>query len=139
MVSPRRLCALALGGVLVAAAWPKLVDPPGFAQILYHYRLFPEVLRHGLALGVPWLELWMGLALLTGRGGTGAARLALLLMLAFAAAIGINLWRGNPIDCGCFGAGPVRSAAEKLTAMRWEILRDLAFATLALPLWRPRP
>lgn len=137
-MSVRRLCAWALGLVLLAAAWPKLVDPPGFAQILFHYRLFSEPIRHGLALVVPWLELWMGLALLTGRGATGAARLALLLMLAFAAAIGINLLRGNPIDCGCFGAGPVRSAAEKLAAMRWEILRDLAFAVLALPLWRPR-
>ena len=137
-MSFRRLCALALGAVLLAAAVPKLLDPPGFAQVLFHYRLFPEGIRHALALGVPWLEFWMGLALLTGKGETGAARLALPLMLAFAGAIGINLLRGNPIDCGCFGTGPVRTAAEKLAAMRWEVLRDLAFALLALPPGRPR-
>lgn len=135
----RRLCAVLLGGVLLAAAWPKLADPPGFAQILFHYRLFPEALRHGLALVVPWLELWMGLALITGLGRTAAARMTLPLMLAFAAAIGINLGRGNPIDCGCFGAGPALSAAEKLVAMKWEILRDLAFAALTLPLLKRRP
>ena len=135
----RNLCALTLGAVLLAAAIPKLLDPPGFAQVLFHYQLFPEAVRHALALGVPWLELWMGLALITGRGRTGAARLALGLMLAFATAIGINLLRGHAIDCGCFGAGPARTAAEKLTSMRWEVLRDLLFAALALPLWRPEP
>lgn len=134
----RRICALTLGCVMLAAAWPKVVDPPGFAQTLYNYRLLPEALRHGVALVLPWLELWMGLALVTGKGECGAARWALLLMLGFAAAIGLNLWRGNPIDCGCFGEGPVRSAAEKLVAMRWEIFRDLAFAALAIPLLKPR-
>ncbi len=135
----RRLCAFALGLVMLAAAWPKLVDPPGFAQILFHYRLLPEATRHALALTLPWLELWIGLALITGRGECGAARVAFVLMLAFTAAIGINLLRGNPIDCGCFGAGPVRTAAEKLVAMKWEILRDLAFAALAAPLLKLRP
>ncbi|HJV91801.1 MAG TPA: MauE/DoxX family redox-associated membrane protein [Holophagaceae bacterium] len=134
-----RICALALGLVMLAAAWPKLLDPPGFAQTLYHYRLLPEGLRHPLALVLPWLELWIGLALLSGRAMSAAARWTFVLMLAFAAAIAINLGRGNPIDCGCFGVGPARSAAEKLTAMRWEILRDLAFAALAFPLLKPRP
>lgn len=138
-MSARRLCALALGAVLLAAALPKLLDPPGFAQVLFHYRLFPEGSRHALALVVPWLELWMGLALISGKGETGAARLTLPLMLAFATAIGINLWRGNPIDCGCFGVGPARTAAEKLAAMRWEVARDLLFAALALPLLRRVP
>jgi hypothetical protein len=138
-VNLRRICALTLGLVMLAAAWPKLMDPPAFAQTLYHYRLLPEGLRHGLALVLPWLELWIGVALVSGRGECGAARWAFLLMLGFAGAIGLNLLRGNPIDCGCFGAGPARSAAEKLVAMRWEIFRDLAFAALALPLLNPRP
>ncbi|HJW34768.1 MAG TPA: MauE/DoxX family redox-associated membrane protein [Holophagaceae bacterium] len=134
----RRLCALALGFILLAAAWPKIADPPGFAQTLFNYRLVPEFLRHGLALVLPWLELWLGVALISGRGECGAARWAFLLMLAFAGAIALNLLRGNPIDCGCFGVGPARTAAEKLVAMRWEVLRDLAFAALALPLLKPR-
>ncbi len=135
----RRICALTLGLVMLAAAWAKIVDPPGFAQTLYNYRLLPEALRHPVALVLPWLELWLGLALVTGQGECGAARWALALMLGFAAAIGLNLVRGNPIDCGCFGVGPARNAAEKLVAMRWEIFRDLAFAALAIPLLKPRP
>ncbi len=135
----RRICALALGVVMLAAAAPKIADPPGFAQALFHYRLIPEALRHGLALTLPWLELWLGVALITGHGETGAARWAFLLMLAFLGAIGINLARGNAIDCGCFGTGPVRTAAEKLRDMKWEMVRDLAFALLALPLLKPRP
>lgn len=134
----RRIFALALGLVMLAAAWPKLIDPPSFAQTLYNFRILPESLRHAVALVLPWLELWIGLALVSGRGESGAARWAFLLMLGFAGAIGLNLLRGNPIDCGCFGEGPVRTAAEKLVAMRWEILRDLAFAALAVPLLKPR-
>ena len=138
-MSLRRICAIALGLVMLAAALPKLLDPPGFAQTLFNYQLLPEALRHAVALGLPWLELWIGLALVSGRGECGAARWTLFLMLAFTGALATNLAKGHAIDCGCFGSGPARSAAEKLVAMRWEVLRDLAFAALAVPLLKPRP
>ncbi len=142
-----RASAWALGVVMVAAAWPKLVDPPAFAQTLYHYRLLSAGLLHPAALVLPWLELLVGLALVLGPGRRGAAMLALALMLLFGGALGLNLARHNPVDCGCFGSsGPPRSPEERLGSLRWALLRDGVLALLALHLLaagregeRPRP
>lgn len=125
--------ALLLAGVLAWAGIAKLADPPGFAQVLYHYRLFPAWSLHPLALVLPWLEVWTALALLVPRFRATGGRMALALLLAFAVGIGINLVRRHPIDCGCFGAAPIsRTDAQRLRDMGWEVARDLVLAGLAL-------
>jgi putative oxidoreductase len=135
-----RLCALVVGAVFLVAAWGKIADPPGFAQALFHYHLVPELLRHPMALALPWLELGCGCALVWsavwGRPSTGAAWWTLGLLGVFVIALGINLWRGNPVDCGCFGTSAPRPAAEVLASMRWTILRDLGLVVLMGPLLR---
>lgn len=137
-----RLCALVVGAVFLWAAWGKIVDPPGFAQSIYHYGLVPEGLRHGLALILPWLEALCGLNLLVSalfaRPAVGAARWTLLLLVVFTGALAINLWRGHPVDCGCFGVSAPKAPAELLREMRWALLRDGVMIALAWPLWRGR-
>ena len=48
---------IALGAIFVAAAWPKLVDPPSFAHMIYNYRILPAGLINISALTMPWVEL----------------------------------------------------------------------------------
>lgn len=122
--------------VLVAAALPKLWDPPAFAQAIHAYQLAPRTLVAPLALGLPWLELLLALGLLLGPFRRIAALWVLGLMLAFTLGLGINLYRGNPVDCGCFGASQPKSRDARLVDMRWAILRDLGLALLALGLLR---
>lgn len=95
---------LAIAGVFLAAAFPKLVDPAGFADKLPNYRVFPDPLVNLIAVVVPPLELLSALALLTGRFYRGGVWLATLLMATFTALIGTILARGIDLDCGCFGA-----------------------------------
>ncbi len=123
---------IALGAVFVAAAWPKLADPPGFAEAIWNYRLAPAWLVHPAALVLPWLELLCGLALILGLWARAAAAWAGTLLLVFVAALSINLARGHPVDCGCFHtqAAP-RPAPERLAGMRWDIARDLGLLLLA--------
>jgi uncharacterized membrane protein YphA (DoxX/SURF4 family) len=130
-----RLSAWILGATFLAAALPKAADPPGFAQALHAYRLVPDSLLAPLALALPWLEAVLALALITGLFRKSAALLALLLLMAFAGALSLNLARGNPVDCGCFqrSAAP-RSAAERLADMRLALGRDGLLALLALHL-----
>lgn len=130
-----RLSAWILGLTFLAAAWPKLADPPAFAQALHAYRLLPEAVLAPLALLLPWLEAILALALISGLARRSAALVALPLLLAFAGALSLNLARGNPVDCGCFGhsANP-RSEAERLADMRLAIARDALLALLALHL-----
>ena len=130
---PLRLSAWILGLTFLAAALPKLADPPGFAEAIHAYRLVPGTLLAPMALFLPWLELLMALALISGLARRGAALLSLLLLLLFMGGIGLNLMQGHPIDCGCFGALPIaRTVTERLGSMRLDLLRDGALALLAL-------
>ena len=123
---------IALGAVFVAAAIPKILDPPAFAHMIYNYRLVPGGLVNALALVMPWIELLAGLALVLGVWRREAALVAGALLVVFLGAIGWNLLRGHGIDCGCFD---VRSAGksrdEQLADMRWVLLRDVGLLVLA--------
>ena len=122
---------IALGAIFVAAALPKIADPPSFAHMIYNYRLVPGAAINALALVMPWVELLVGLALILGVWPRESAALAGLLLLVFMAAITINLARGRAVDCGCFdvkAAGKTRE--EQLTDMRWVLLRDAGMLLL---------
>lgn len=123
---------IALGAVFVAAALPKITDPPAFAHMIYNYRLVPGQIVNVLALVLPWIELVVGLLLILGAWRREAAVVATLLLLVFLGAIGWNLARGHAIDCGCFD---VRSAGKTpdqlLSDMKWVLVRDVGLLLLA--------
>lgn len=116
---------IALGLFFVVAALPKLVDPPSFAHMVHNYRLVPGPLVNLMALGMPWLELLAGLALILGIWTRTSAALVGTLLLVFIGAVSLNLARGNAIDCGCFDVATAnRSVDERLADMRLVVLRD---------------
>jgi uncharacterized membrane protein YphA (DoxX/SURF4 family) len=123
---------IALGAIFVAAALPKITDPPAFAHMIYNYRLVPGGLVNALALVLPWIELVVGILLIVGAWRREAALVATLLLLVFLGAIGWNLARGHAIDCGCFD---VRSAGKTpdqlLSDMKWVLVRDVGLLLLA--------
>ncbi len=117
---------LALGAIFVAAAIPKIVDPPSFAHMIYNYRLVPGGAINGMALVLPWIELFSGLALILGAWKRTAAGIVGILLLLFIGALSINLARGNPVNCGCFDVkAKDKPRSELLSEMRWTILRDV--------------
>lgn len=127
---------IALGVIFVAAALPKIVDPPAFAHMIYNYRLVPGALVNFMALFMPWLELLAGLALIFGIWKTAARNLIAAMLVIFIVAIGINLARGNAIDCGCFDVSAAgKSVQERLDDMGMVILRDIGMLLMAAQLW----
>jgi uncharacterized membrane protein YphA (DoxX/SURF4 family) len=111
---------------------PKVADPPAFAKAMVGYALFPGWSIPLLALALPWLELLCGLALCLGLWARAAASWLAALLLAFGVALGINLARHHPVDCGCFSTQETAaSESERLDGMRWAILRDLGLLLLA--------
>ena len=55
-----------------------------------------------------------------------------ILLIVFIVALGINLARGKPVDCGCFGTAKVQKTdAERLKDMKLVILRDVGLLLLA--------
>lgn len=134
-----RLAGALLGVLFLLAAWPKVVDPPGFAKTLWAYGLFPAWTLAPLALVLPWLEALSGLCLLLGIWARAAATWTALLLVGFILALGINLARHRPVDCGCFRVGqPPRTEAARLADMRMAILRDLGMLVLAALVLRRR-
>lgn len=117
---------LALGAIFVAAALPKIADPPSFAHMIYNYRIVPGSLVNISALTMPWLEILTGLALLIGVWKRPARWIIATMLIVFIIAISINLLRNNPIDCGCFDtASAGKTPEEQFHDMWMVILRDI--------------
>ena len=127
---------IALGIIFVVAALPKIVDPPSFAHMIYNYHLLPGALINFMALVMPWIELLCGLALILGIWQGTARSIIGALLITFVLAIAINLARGNAIDCGCFDVSAAnKTRQERLSDMRWVIVRDLGLLLMVAQLW----
>jgi hypothetical protein len=124
--------ALALAALLGGAAALKLWAWSEWPGVLRNFRLLPEAAVGMAAVALPAAEFATAAALLApplrAVGAIGAA----LLLLLFAAALGLNLRRGRTrIDCGCFGSRLAQGIS------RWMVLRNLALAGLATSLLLP--
>ncbi|WP_354642945.1 MauE/DoxX family redox-associated membrane protein [Kitasatospora camelliae] len=131
------LVRLGLAAVWFVAGLSKLTDPGASYLAVRAYELLPNALIRPVSIGLPLLELLLGLFLLLGVGTRPAAICSSLLLLALIAAIAQSWARGLSIDCGCFGGGGEIDAGR--TRYPQEIARDTGF--LALALWltiRPR-
>jgi len=121
-----RALGLALGGIFIYAAVPKLLDPRPLLTIIWGYRLLPAGPINLVVIFMPWLELLIGLGLATGFKRRGAALWATTLLSLFTAALLINALRGLNVACGCFS-----TSAEDVSNAWLLALRDLPMLAAA--------
>jgi putative oxidoreductase len=115
-----------LGLIFLYAGFAKVLDPTGFAQAVDNYRLLPGWLVYPAAVFLPWVEVVVGLSLLSGVLLRGGALLASGLLGVFAVALFVSLIRGLDIACGCFSPA---NGSEKIN---WLYLaRDLLLLGVA--------
>ena len=112
---------LMLGGVFVWAGAAKLVQIPSFVETVAAFDMLPADWVAPFALSVIWIELIVGGLLLLDIWPRSNALVVLGLLVVFSAALGINMYRGNDVTCGCFGGDGEASLA-------WVLLRDLFLA-----------
>lgn len=128
--------ALAIAVLLASAATHKLRAPARFAKQLADYQLLPEALVRPSARVIPVLELAIAFALLVPVSRSWAALTAAGLIALYAAAIGINLWRGRrDIDCGCAGPDQAQPLRPVLL-LRNSVLVGLALLASVAPIVR---
>ncbi len=112
---------LVLGGVFVWAGTAKLVQIPAFVETVAVFDILPVDWVAPFALSVIWIELIAGGLLLLDIWPRSNALVVLVLLVMFSAALGINMYRGNDVMCGCFGGDGDASLA-------WSLLRDVLLA-----------
>lgn len=119
------LARIAYGALFVYAGAIKVADASGFAQAVFNYQILPGMLVNAVALLLPACEVVCGLALCLNVLARGAAVVLNSLLVVFLAALGLAVWRGIDVDCGCFGGA--HQGVDTFT-----IWRDVAFLALGL-------
>lgn len=99
------LARIILAGVFVYASIHKIAYPDEFYGAIMNYQILPQYGAYALAYLLPMLEMFAGLALLSGKFLPTSLLMIYGMLLIFIAAI-ISAWlRGLDISCGCFGEG----------------------------------
>ncbi|MEW6015119.1 MAG: MauE/DoxX family redox-associated membrane protein [Candidatus Zixiibacteriota bacterium] len=127
------LIRLIVGGIFIYASLDKITNPAQFARIVYNYHLLPATLINIFALMLPWVELLCGIFLVVGYKQEGSVLILNLLVLAFIAALTVNLFRGVNIECGCFTVSS--KAKSNIIDL---LLRDIGLLALTLYLFFSR-
>lgn len=121
---------LLLAGVLATAGVAKLLDLEGSRQAVAAFGVSPR-LAGPLGTLLPAAELGAAALLVAGALSSAAARvgglLALLLLIAFSAAIAASLARGRAPDCHCFGQLHSAPAGPRTLARNGALLTLAAF------------
>ncbi len=124
---------LVLGGIFLVAAYTKFHFNGAwhfhdyhffFAMAIDSYHMLPLSAVQWMARVLPWIELALGILLLTGAGLRWSALLTSMLLLVFIAAMTRAKMLGLEINCGCFGNN------EKLGTVT--LLRDSTLLLLAV-------
>ena len=98
-----RIVDLILGGIFIYAGVIKALDPVQFANDIDNYKMLPWFVTVRLALYLPWLEIFCGLAVIFRFLYRGGLSLLAVLVLVFIGATVAAKARGLDITCGCFG------------------------------------
>jgi putative oxidoreductase len=98
------LLSILFGTVFVYAGVLKAYDPSAFLTDVRSFALLPDPFAAWVALSLPWLEIFAGLAVILGPLRAGGLLLLNIALLVFFVAITQAWWRGISIQCGCFGA-----------------------------------
>lgn len=115
------------GLVFIWTGWLKVQDPAQFLVNIRSFQLLPDPFAAWLALGLPWLEIFSGLAVLTGWLRQGGLLLLNMALVIFGIAL-LSAWaRGLDIECGCFGGN------RDATTIGEALVRDAVL--LAVGIW----
>ena len=130
----KRIIAFLIGGLFVYAGVVKIIEPVEFARDIDNYKMLPWQSSVWLALYLPWLEIFCGLALITRIVYRGSVFIVTALMSLFIIASIAAKARGLDVSCGCFGH------ASKYLNFSWHLVLDFLLLGGLLLLWkRPSP
>ena len=125
-----------LGGAFLYAGVVKALQPAAFLDDIRSFQILPDPWAACVAMGLPWLEIFAALAILTGWLRPGALLVTAGMLVTFIAAALHAMSRGIDIRCGCFGSEGTTEYAVLLT--RNAVLLILTGICLTSPAASPR-
>lgn len=117
-------CRLFLGGIFIYAGYTKIENSLQFAVAVEGYQLLSPDSVIWVVKILPWLEIVLGVALLSGLVIRFTAGFAGAFLMFFIGVMLVTYLRGIEADCGCFGVG------ERISP--YTLVRDSLFILPAL-------
>lgn len=111
------------------ASLDKLMNQEAFSRAIYNYKFLPEIFINGLAIVLPYLELFTGLLLILGIFKRGSSLLIAVMLVVFLIALGQAYARGLDIDCGCFGLDKELENVNQKSDILLRIAEDILLLT----------
>jgi uncharacterized membrane protein YphA (DoxX/SURF4 family) len=122
---PTLISRLALGGIFFLAGLTKLGVPATFVESINAYEMpLPAALVQAMAVGLPPLEIGLGVWLLAGLFTRFAAGISGSLMVVFLIAMIQAVMRGLEFNCGCV-AGPAAAAGSGVNPLGLALVQAL--------------
>jgi len=113
------LLASFIVAAVLLSGFGKIFHPADFALAVYRFHLLPDFLVNAVSLYFQWLEVACAVCLLfIPKYRVAALWIALGLFALFSGSIAINLLRGSPFSCGCFGSSPLAPPMDWLGVAR---------------------
>ena len=125
-----QVIAILIGALFIYAGAVKIIDPVEFARDIDNYKTLPWRVAVWLALYLPWLEIFCGLALITRVLYRGSVFIVTGLISLFIIASIVAKARGLDVSCGCFG-----HASQHLN-FSWHLVLDFLLLGGLLLLWK---
>jgi uncharacterized membrane protein YphA (DoxX/SURF4 family) len=127
---------IGLGALFIYTGAGKAMDPAAFLFNIRSFAILPDPYAAWTAMGLPWLEILCGLALITGVLAEGGLTCIAGMLAVFLWAFIYSWQRGIDVACGCFGK------QESATNYTLAITQDALLLAVALALliwhWRRR-
>ncbi|HUT30135.1 MAG TPA: MauE/DoxX family redox-associated membrane protein [Sedimentisphaerales bacterium] len=97
------LLRVGLGIMFLVGSIPKIRQPYDFLGSVYKFEIVGPNLGLLVASVLPWLELFLGICLISGVFISGSLLITIGLSMMFGVLISSTVIRGLDISCDCFG------------------------------------
>ncbi|MFZ5803109.1 MAG: DoxX family protein [Candidatus Omnitrophota bacterium] len=106
-----------IGGIFIYSGFTKLIEPiENFRYLLNEYTVFPKALVPAITIVFPWLEVVLGVFLITGYLTRFSALVLTGFSFGFVFVLVLSRWILGiwPDSCGCFGESGLKITVPQI-------------------------
>ena len=122
----------ALGGLFIYASLDKIQHPQEFSDLIDNYHVTPILVNNIFALTLPWVELIIGIGLISGIYLDAVLQLTILLLMWFIFILAQAVIREIDTHCGCFKVDEKITNTDFKGLLIKKIIEDVVFLGMAL-------